>query len=71
MKKKILTRANALIVMLLGVLGFAGCEGPFVKYGAPDPDPAVLYGPVLEYGVPLPEEVQEEVPSASVVEEAE
>lgn len=71
MKKKILTRANALIVMLLGMLGFAGCNEPLVKYGAPDPDPAVLYGSVPEYGVPLPEEVQEEVPSASIVEEAE
>ena len=35
MKKKILTRANALIVMLLSALGFAACE-PMEKYGVPD-----------------------------------
>ena len=67
MKKKILTRANALIVMLLSVLGFGACES-MQKYGC---DPEVLYGPVPEYGIPEPEQVQEEVPSASIVEEAE
>lgn len=69
MKKKILTRANALIVMLLSALGFSAC-GFMEKYGVPD-DPEVLYGPVPEYGVPTSEQVQEEVPSASIVEEAE
>ncbi len=67
MKKKILTRANALIVMLLSALGFAACE-PMQKYGC---DPEVLYGPMPDYGVPTPEQVQEEVPSASIMEEAE
>lgn len=69
MKKKILTRANALIVMLLSALGFAACE-VMDKYGVPDV-PEVLYGPVPEYGVPTSEQVQEEVPSASIVEETE
>lgn len=68
MKKKILTRANALIVMLLSALGFSAC-GFMEKYGVPD-GPEVLYGPVPEYGIPVPEEVQE-VPSSSIVEEAE
>lgn len=68
MKKKILTRANALIVMLLSALGFSAC-GFMEKYGVPDV-PEVLYGPVPEYGIPVPEEVQE-VPSSSIVEEAE
>jgi len=67
MKKKILTRANALIVMLLSALGFAACE-PMQKYGVPD-DPEVLYGPVPEYEIPVPEQVQQEVPSTSIVEE--
>ncbi|MBQ4394783.1 MAG: hypothetical protein II825_05745 [Paludibacteraceae bacterium] len=69
MKKKILTRANALIVMLLSALGFGACE-VMDKYGVPD-GPEVLYGPVPEYGVPTSEQVQEEVPSASIVEETE
>lgn len=68
MKKKILTRANALIVMLLSALGFAACEQPMYKYGVPDV-PEVLYGPVPEYGIPVPEQVQQEVPSTSIVEE--
>ncbi len=67
MKKKILTRANALIVMLLSALGFVACE-PMYKYGVPD-GPEVLYGPVPEYGIPVPEQVQQEVPSTSIVEE--
>ena len=66
MKKKILTRANALIVLLLSAIGFGACES-FVKYGSPE----VLYGPVPEYGIPEPEQVQEEAPSVSIVEEAE
>ena len=69
MKKKILTRANALIVMLLSALGFGACES-MQKYGVPPDGPEVLYGPMPDYGVPTPEEVQE-VPSASIVEEAE
>ena len=69
MKKKILTRANALIVMLLSVLGFGACES-MQKYGVPPDGPEVLYGPMPDYGVPTPEEVQE-VPSSSIVEEAE
>lgn len=53
MKKKILTRTNALIVFFLGVLGFAGCERS-VKYGpGPEPEPVPLYG------VPMPEQVQD------------
>lgn len=70
MKKKILTRANALIVILLSALGFGACES-MQKYGVPPDDPEVLYGPVPEYGVPTSEQVQEEVPSASIVEETE
>lgn len=69
MKKKILTRANALIVMLLSALGFGACES-MQKYGVPPDGPEVLYGPMPDYGVPTPEEVQE-VPSSSIVEEAE
>lgn len=62
MKKKFLTRANALIVMLLGALGFAGCKG-FKKCGSPE----VLYGPAPydsiadKYGIPMPEEEPEEM----------
>ena len=65
MKKKILTRANALIVMLLGMLGFAGCEGPLVKYGAPDPGMEVLYGPAPfeEVDTTSTEEPHEESPA--------
>ena len=59
----------ALIVMLLSALGFGACES-MQKYGVPPDGPEVLYGPVLEYGIPVPEEVQE-VPSSSIVEEAE
>ena len=69
MKKKILTRANALIVMLLSALGFGACES-MQKYGVPPDGPEVLYGPMTDYGVPTPEQVQE-VPSSSIVEEAE
>lgn len=69
MKKKILTHANALIVMLLSALGFGACES-MQKYGVPPDGPEVLYGPMPDYGVPTPEQVQE-VPSSSIVEEAE
>lgn len=69
MKKKILTRANALIVMLLSALGFGACES-MQKYGVPPDGPEVLYGPMPDYGVPTPEQVQE-VPSSSIVEESE
>lgn len=69
MKKKILTRANALIVMLLSALGFAACE-TMQKYGVPE-SLEVLYGPMPDYGEPTSEEAQQEVPSASVVEENE
>lgn len=37
MKKRILTRANALIILLLSVLGFTGCREYLVKYGVPEP----------------------------------
>jgi len=37
MKKRILTRANALIILLLTVLGFTGCREYLVKYGVPEP----------------------------------
>ena len=64
MKKKILTRANALIVMLLGMLGFAGCEG-MKKYGIPEPDMEVLYGPAPfeEADTTSTEEPHEESPA--------
>lgn len=61
MKKKFLTKVNALIVMLLGVLGFIGCKG-LRKHISPES----LYGPApidtLEekYGIPMPEELPEE-----------
>ena len=70
MKKKFLTRANALIVMLLGVLGFAGCKG-FRKFCAPE----VLYGPAPydtvedKYGIPMPEILPDEDSSAPDKEE--
>jgi putative lipoprotein (rSAM/lipoprotein system) len=51
MKAKMLTRINALIAFLLGILGFNSCEKPGrLMYGppVPDPDPDV----VVEYGVP-------------------
>ena len=37
MKKRILTRSNALIILLLSVLGFTGCREYLVKYGVPEP----------------------------------
>lgn len=37
MKKRILTRANALIILLLSVLGFTGCREFLAKYGVPEP----------------------------------
>lgn len=46
MKAKVLTRINALLALLLSVLGFNGCF-PRVKYGV-DPNP----GPIAEYGCP-------------------
>lgn len=65
MRKKILTSANALIVMLLGMLGFAGCNESLVKYGAPDPDIEVLYGPAPfeEVDTTSTEEPHEESPA--------
>ena len=46
MKAKVLTRINALLALLLSVLGFNGCFFR-VKYGV-DPNP----GPIAEYGCP-------------------
>ena len=40
MKAKVLTRINAVIAFLLGVLGFSGCEWGMKKYGVP----ADMYG---------------------------
>ena len=64
MKKKFLTKVNALIVMLLGVLGFIGCRGLRKNIS-----PESLYGPAPidtfeeKYGIPMPEELPEEDPS--------
>ncbi len=43
MKTKLLTRINALLVFLLGILGFTSCELMPKKYGV---------APVVEYGCP-------------------
>jgi len=51
--------------VLLGALGFSGCNGAARKYGPPE----VLYGPVPEYGVEMPQ-VVEDMPSAPVEEDA-
>ena len=65
MKKNFLTRANMFLGVLLGALGFSGCNGDARKYGPPE----VLYGPVPEYGVEMPQ-VVEDMPSAPVEEDA-
>ena len=56
MKKTLLLRANALIgTVILSLLGLNSCEGPLVKYGAPDP----TYSPA-------PVETVEEIPQPPV-----
>ena len=64
MKKKILTRVNvALGAFIVSLLGFASCEGA-KKYGPPEPDMEVLYGPA-----PNIEEVAETAANNPVVDE--
>ena len=55
MKAKLLTSINAILVFLLGILGFTSCESA-QKYG-PDPDyPVVKYGSQYVSGVTNPAE---------------
>ena len=44
MKAKILTKINAVIAFLLGVLGFSSCEWGMKKYGVPPDDILSKYG---------------------------
>lgn len=66
MKAKLLTRINALIVLLLGALGIGGCNNaPEGKYGPPtERKTGSTYQEDIEdlYGIPMPpEEDPEEV----------
>lgn len=60
MKKRILTRANALIILLLSVLGFTGCREYLVnKYGVPDPPKPTRVAETVE------NEETQDIPSAT------
>ena len=59
MKKRILTRANALIILLLSVLGFTGCREHLVKYGVPEPPKPTQVAETVE------NEETQDIPSAT------
>ena len=59
MKKRILTRANALIILLLSVLGFTGCREYLVKYGVPEPPKQTKVAETVE------NEETQDIPSAT------
>ena len=68
MKARMLTRVNALIVFLIGLLGI-GMTGCFQskKYGVPyyeDPEPKVI----AEYGCPVPQEMREKLQEMQAAE---
>ena len=68
MKARMLTRVNALIVFLIGLLGI-GMTGCFQskKYGVPyyeEPEPKVI----PEYGCPVPEEMREKLQQIQAAE---
>lgn len=59
MKKRILTRANALIILLLTVLGFTGCREYLVKYGVLEPPKPTRVAETVE------NEETQDIPSAT------
>ena len=60
MKKRILTRANALIILLLSVLGFTGCSREYlVAYGVPEPPKPTQVAETVE------NEETQDIPSAT------
>lgn len=59
MKKRILTRANALIILLLTILGFTGCREYLVKYGVPEPPKPTQVAETVE------NEAAQNIPSAT------
>jgi len=66
MKARMLTRVNALIVFLIGLLGI-GTTGCAKKYGVPyfeAPEPKVI----AEYGCPVPQEMREKLQEMQAVE---
>ena len=64
MKKKILNRVNiALGAFIFSLLGFSSCEGA-KKYGPPEPEMSVLYGPAPDF-----EEVVDTTANNPVAEE--
>ena len=68
MKARMLTRVNALIVFLIGLLGI-GMTGCFQskKYGVPyqeEPDPQII----ALYGCPVPQEMREKLQEMQAAE---
>ena len=67
MKARMLTRVNALIVFLIGLLGIGTTGCLRMKYGVPyyeDPEPKVI----AEYGCPVPQEMRERMQQIQAVE---
>ena len=67
MKARMLTRVNALIVFLIGLLGIGTTGCLRMKYGVPyyeDPEPKVI----AEYGCPVPQEMREKLQEMQAVE---
>ena len=67
MKARMLTRVNALIVFLIGLLGIGTTGCLRMKYGVPyyeDPEPKVI----AEYGCPVPQEMREKMQEIQAVE---
>ena len=67
MKARMLTRVNALIVFLIGLLGIGTTGCLRMKYGVPyyeDQEPKVI----AEYGCPVPEEMREKLQEMQAAE---
>ena len=67
MKARMLTRVNALIVFLIGLLGIGTTGCLRMKYGVPyyeEPEPKVI----AEYGCPVPQEMREKMQEIQAVE---
>ena len=59
MKTKCLKSLNAILVFLLGLLGFSGCESPRVEYGVPHAD--------LDIEGQVTDEEEEALPNIQIV----
>ena len=67
MKARMLTRVNALIVFLIGLLGIGTTGCLRMKYGVPyqeDPEPQII----ALYGCPVPQEMREKLQEIQAVE---